>query len=616
MGLIELFVADLATTTVSSGGTDAPASGTQETLTVASAAMFGTAVTGVSQFHFADTAPGKGTEIYAATATSGTTWTVTRGAEGTTPVTHVVGFTIVQVATTGTLSVFAQAGVGVFNVLDYGAVGNGSHDDTAAWLAAFAAAIAAAIAVRSSAGNGVTVLFPPGGHYMLSAMDFSPAAVARVPVGVIADGAILQHSNAAGGVFVNFSGTVSVAALLYCSFTGALLVPAQQASNPTTDLVFMTVASHNILDVKVFDPGMRASQSGSAVHVYARAGSGCYYNTISMDCSPLAGYSTAYNGYGLTLDGWAAGGPYIQSNSFPKVIYQHSPGVGVNDLGSGVNVFTWCDAEYAGSYGLVVSTNSQGLRFLNFYMEGCNGVTGDQWSIPAGSANAGTSTFAGNLSVTPTDADRSYWAYYQDNAYGGVQTHAGVQYNYAAGSQYPKFYVAEGATALGARVEGDTVDRMNIQVDSGGLPFIGASINGTSSLVALEFTAVGTSPAVGPGSAVGLKPYGGEVYRYTSKNFSTSPAGTPYSVQLFDRYVVLDCTAGDVGLHLPSGQTPDGARHTFAKIDSTANTAVITPTGGSYTINGAADLTLSAQWQVADIMFNLANNNWIASNSA
>jgi hypothetical protein len=100
----ELFVADLATTTVASGGTDAPAAGTSETLTVASSAMFGAAVTGVSWFYFADAAAGYGSEMFKATNVSGTTWTVTRGADGTTPVAHLPGFTVYQVVTAGWLA--------------------------------------------------------------------------------------------------------------------------------------------------------------------------------------------------------------------------------------------------------------------------------------------------------------------------------------------------------------------------------------------------------------------------------------------------------------------------------------------------------------------------------
>ena len=97
----ELFSANRATTAVPSGGTDAPSGGTQETWTVASSAMFGAASTGVSQFHVAD--PAAPSEMILVTNVSGTTWTVTRGAEGTTPVTHSAGFTVYQVITAGFL---------------------------------------------------------------------------------------------------------------------------------------------------------------------------------------------------------------------------------------------------------------------------------------------------------------------------------------------------------------------------------------------------------------------------------------------------------------------------------------------------------------------------------
>ena len=63
--------------------------------------MFGAASTGVSQFHVADAASGASSEIIAVTNVSGTTWTVTRGAESTTPVAHASGFTVYQVVTAG-----------------------------------------------------------------------------------------------------------------------------------------------------------------------------------------------------------------------------------------------------------------------------------------------------------------------------------------------------------------------------------------------------------------------------------------------------------------------------------------------------------------------------------
>lgn len=97
----ELFANDAATT-VASGGTDAPAGGTGESWTVTSSASFPAASSTAnppSQFHVAD--PAAPSEVIAVTNVASTTWTVTRGAESTIPVTHSAGFTVVQVVTAG-----------------------------------------------------------------------------------------------------------------------------------------------------------------------------------------------------------------------------------------------------------------------------------------------------------------------------------------------------------------------------------------------------------------------------------------------------------------------------------------------------------------------------------
>lgn len=113
-----------ASTTVSSGGTTAPASGTIETWTVASSASFPAASSVLGrQFHVAD--PALPTEKIKVAHVAGTTWTVTRGAEGTTPVAHSAGFTVVQVVTAGGLGAFEQEKSWQFRVEDYGAVGDG-----------------------------------------------------------------------------------------------------------------------------------------------------------------------------------------------------------------------------------------------------------------------------------------------------------------------------------------------------------------------------------------------------------------------------------------------------------------------------------------------------------
>lgn len=100
--------ANNSSTSVQSGGTTAPAAGTVETWTVASSASFPAAATGTSQFHVWDTNISLAYELMTVTNVSGTTWTVTRGAESTTPVAHNSGFVVEQVVSAGLFGSFPQ----------------------------------------------------------------------------------------------------------------------------------------------------------------------------------------------------------------------------------------------------------------------------------------------------------------------------------------------------------------------------------------------------------------------------------------------------------------------------------------------------------------------------
>lgn len=112
-----------AQTTVTSGGHTAPAAGTVETWTVNSSSSFPPAVTGRSQFHIWDTNTGLSYELMLVTNVSGTTWTVVRGAEGTTPVDHgATAFTIQQVVSAALFGSFPQ-GLGPGYALAHGVSG-------------------------------------------------------------------------------------------------------------------------------------------------------------------------------------------------------------------------------------------------------------------------------------------------------------------------------------------------------------------------------------------------------------------------------------------------------------------------------------------------------------
>lgn len=165
MGAVEVW-ANTPSTTVSSGGTDAPSSGTVETWTVASSSSFAAAsstATPPTQFHAADAGlPG---EVFAVTNISGTSWTVTRGAEGTIPVAHTAGFTVVQVESAGALAGLARTDWLNAAVM-WGADPTGTADSTAD--------IQTALNV---AGPGQPVYLPSGIYKTTAPITIPPGGV-------------------------------------------------------------------------------------------------------------------------------------------------------------------------------------------------------------------------------------------------------------------------------------------------------------------------------------------------------------------------------------------------------------------------------------------------------
>jgi hypothetical protein len=144
---------NVASTTISSGGTDAPAAGTPEYWTAASWSGFPAASNTTFppvKFHIADSdLPG---EVIAVLNT--TTGLVMRGANGTTPAAHSAGFTVYNVLTAESSGNLPQ----VYNPRQYGATGNGSTDD-------YTALQKALTACRLAGGGTVHV---PAGVYVTS----------------------------------------------------------------------------------------------------------------------------------------------------------------------------------------------------------------------------------------------------------------------------------------------------------------------------------------------------------------------------------------------------------------------------------------------------------------
>lgn len=116
MAAVEVFTNEPSTTVAAAAA--AGTAGTPETWVVASSSAFPAASTGVTQFHVAD--PAAPSELIAVTNVSGTSWSVTRGAETTTPVAHAAGYTVQQVVTAGALGSFMYNPMTTLGDLAYG----------------------------------------------------------------------------------------------------------------------------------------------------------------------------------------------------------------------------------------------------------------------------------------------------------------------------------------------------------------------------------------------------------------------------------------------------------------------------------------------------------------
>ena len=286
--------ANVPSTTVSSGGTNAPVSGTVETWTVASSTSFPAAATGVTQFHVAD--PLEPTEVIAVTNISGTTWTVTRGAESSTPVAHLAGFTVVQVVSAGALGTFVQNPMTASGDTVYGAAsgtparlagntsatknfytqtGSGAASAAPAWGTIAAADMPAgttsaqgALQLDGTAGDiqpaGQTAaagtkgqaadakhIHPPGSSFLCTPSSYAPASQTLLTVGsttmavpgittTVASGSNGGEISAVASWATPSNGVLDVASTTGFASTGTLLVVA---SGPTVAVVTYTGTS-------------------------------------------------------------------------------------------------------------------------------------------------------------------------------------------------------------------------------------------------------------------------------------------------------------------------------------------------------------------------------------
>ncbi len=310
-----------ATTTVTAGGTSAPSAGTIESWTVTSSAEFPAAsntATPPTQFRVVD--PAAPSEIMLVTNVSGTTWTVTRGAESTTglsaatTVAHSAGFTAMSVLTTGALlsgnsgtsvasvnssGVFAgitsaEAGDLVFSVKAYGAYGDAiikSDGDMSAGTAVLTSAsgsfvstdVGKQIIVNTAAAYGsLTTALASGTAYTSLATTALTTAISSGNYLVIGSGATAQVVQASATAAV---GATSISVHSFTANANYAIGTPIDGEHLITTISAYTSATQVTLaaDAAIAVSGVR--------YVYGHDDSAAVANTITaaLAQSPLGG---------------------------------------------------------------------------------------------------------------------------------------------------------------------------------------------------------------------------------------------------------------------------------------------------------------------------------------
>lgn len=190
---------------VTSGGNDAPSSGSTETWTVATSGyVFPTTVATGNWFHVAD--PQLQSEKIKVTAVTGTgpyTWTTVRGDEGTSTVAHGANFSVQQVVTAADFTQM-DARASLFYIDDYGSDPTGTNASDTAWNSAYSAATA----TLASGGthHGAIVVFGAGTYkFSINVLQITDYRIGMIGQGKTAT--IIETSGNTGDLlFTNQSG--------------------------------------------------------------------------------------------------------------------------------------------------------------------------------------------------------------------------------------------------------------------------------------------------------------------------------------------------------------------------------------------------------------------------
>ena len=321
--------ANIASTTVSSGGTTAPSSGTVETWTVASSAGFPSASSTASpptQFHVGD--PAAETEVIAVTNVSGTTWTVTRGAENTTPVAHTTGFTVSQVVTSGFLSNVPQGyGLQFFT-------GGGTISSTT---------------IANAVNAGYTGLFlDPGNIWDMSGVTFNGIQnflIESRMTGSIGWNGAIDYNTSGAGYIKTSTGGVADGIQVYAATPGGTL---NTQGVIFRNCVFVGANSNAVVH---YGGGQRKYGLVDTLVYNTNSATGAY--GVILDTA-LSDNNSEDNIFSFTGGGGIAGA-------------YAALGIGIADQTQHANDTSWYDLATAGGSYSIVKDNGGGHTFYNYY---------------------------------------------------------------------------------------------------------------------------------------------------------------------------------------------------------------------------------------------------------
>lgn len=332
--------ADNAQTTVALSKT-APAQGTTESWVVASSTGFPAASTSAgTQFTIVDMAAQS--EIILVTNVSGTTWSVTRGVEGTTPVTHAAGFTVAHMLSSGALGQFlqnannlsdvsaiatARDNLGTVKVVnakkDFGAVGDNTTDDTTALQNFFTA-------IGQGGSKAGTLGYIPAGTYKIT--------------------------NAIAG-----------ASLTRCMGAGKYLTVIQQHANNKDILQFNGSSGANMLGVELSDFSLTGPYRVDSTGTSTTNGSTTVNDTHAI--ADDAGLSISGPGIpaSTTISSVTPGTSYVISNAATATATNPKLTIGGTSTGVGLNLNFWLDT--CSLKRMIIQNNgSHGVKLQNSYL--------------------------------------------------------------------------------------------------------------------------------------------------------------------------------------------------------------------------------------------------------